>query len=614
MAALGTPPRRAPRPPRLVGLLTVVGAVAVMAGGALVATNTAVVSGAATTTLSLSTTAAGASCNDSNPSAPVCSGLASGEVINVSGTGFSPGSLASIVECNSELAQPVILFLGVDVPDSCSPLSLVTIPSSGKTKGTLTGSQTLKTGTVGPPITGQPTTCTQVVPSTSTITGCSTSTNAATDAVNYPCPPTPAQQAAGDTCVLAIGDQAGDRAIGVVLFGSETLPTSTTTTIGGSTTTTGGTTTTGSSTSTTGTTTTTTTSPTGTSTATQVSPPTVTLGPSGAVSDSVTVHGTPTHGSPTGNVNFYVCQTGTTGTLTTGPCAATAADHVSTARLSAGAGNTASASSGSFVPTSAGTWCFSAIYGGDSVYTGSADDTGPTNLDPGECVLVQAAPSTLASFISTASVILGPTGSATDAVTVAGNVVAGAPTGSVAFYACHTSVTSTLTPGPCPAHGTPEDAAVSLIPGAGATSAATSTAFVPTSVGTWCFSAVYGGSSTYAGSSDNTGLANLDADECLLVGPSSADAFTSAPNAAATAGSSFDFLVSTSGSPTPVLKKHGRLPRGVHFVNNHNGTVIITGVPNRTKGIGVFHLTLVAKFGAGRAKKVVIQAFTLTVA
>ena len=45
----------------------------------------------------------------------------------------------------------------------------------------------------------------------------------------------------------------------------------------------------------------------------------MTLGTSGTVSDNVTVQGTSTHGSPTGNVNFYVCQTGTTQTLITGP-------------------------------------------------------------------------------------------------------------------------------------------------------------------------------------------------------------------------------------------------------------------------------------------------------
>jgi hypothetical protein len=237
-------------------LLATVGVLAVVCGGALLAVNVTGASGA-TTTLSLN--AAGRTCNNTNPAMPICQGMAAGDVVNVSGTGFSPGALASIVQCNSDTAQPVIFFLGNDIPVSCSALALVTIPSKGAAKGTLTGTHTLTTNTVGPPITGQPATCTMVVPSTTVIAGCTTSTNAATDAAMYPCPPTPAQQAAGFTCVLAIGDQAGDRAIGVVLFGSETLPSTTTTTTGGATTTTGATTsTTGATTTTTGATTTTT--------------------------------------------------------------------------------------------------------------------------------------------------------------------------------------------------------------------------------------------------------------------------------------------------------------------------------------------------------------------
>ena len=596
----------------VIKLVTAVGVVAVLAGGTLMATNVVEVSAAATTTLHLSTTAAGASCNNTNPSAPVCSGLAGGETVSVAGTGFSPGALASIVQCNSELSQPVIFFLGNDIPVSCSPLAIVTIPSKGKTKGDLSGTHVLTTGTVGPPVTGQPVTCQQVTPTSSTIAGCTT-TGTTADAAKYPCPPTTAQQAAGDTCVLAIGDQAGDRAIGVILFGTETLPTSTTATTGGGTTTTGGgTTTTGATTTTTGTTTTTT-SPTSTSTATQVSASAVTLGPSGSVSDTVTVHGTPTHGSPTGNVNFYVCQTGTSSTLTQGPCAATTGAHLSIAHLTAGAGNTATAPSGSFTPTSAGTWCFSAVYGGDSIYTGSTDNTSPANLDPNECVLVSPSPSTTSTFISSAKLTLGPLNSATDTVTVVGNVVGGAPTGGVNFYACHTSITSTFTPGPCPASGTPQDPGVGLLTGAGATSAATSKVFVPTSVGTWCFSAAYVGNSTYSGSSDNTSPANLDANECLLVVPPSSDAITSDPNASAKAGFSSSFLITTSGSPTPAVHKKGKLPKGVHFKNNHDGTATISGIPNINKGIGVYHLTIEAIFGHGKTKHIVTQAFIYTV-
>ena len=138
-------------------------------------------------------------------------------------------------------------------------------------------------------------------------------------------------------------------------------------------------------------------------------------------------------------------------------------------------------------------------------------------------------------------------------------------------------------------------------------------AAVPTSVGTWCSSAAYAGSSTYAASSDNTGSANLDPDECLLVEPPSGDAITSDPNAAAKAGFPFSFTVTTSGSPTPVIKRKGKLPKGVHFVNNHNGTATLSGTPNLTKGLGIYHVTILATFGKGAAKHVVTQAFILDV-
>ena len=144
----------------------------------------------ATPTLSLSTTAGGATCNDSNPTALVCSGLASGDVVSVSDP-LTPGALASIVEWGDIPTQPVIFFLDNDVPVGCTMLSLVTIPSKGATKGDLTGTKTLATGITGPPISGQPTTCTETVPSTTTITGCTTTANAVTDAADSRARPPP---------------------------------------------------------------------------------------------------------------------------------------------------------------------------------------------------------------------------------------------------------------------------------------------------------------------------------------------------------------------------------------------------------------------------------------
>ena len=606
--------RRGPIP--VVSLLSTLGVAALLAGSTLVVTSTVEVSAAATPTLSLTTTAAGASCNDANPTAPVCSGLANGDVVNVSGTGFAPGALASIVQCNSDPAQPVIFFLNNDIPVSCSPLKIVTIPSKGAQKGKLSGTQTMITGTVGPPVASTPDTCTQVEPSTSVITGCSTGATPSDDAAQYPCPPTAPQQAAGDTCVLAIGDANGDRAIGIVLFGTETLPTSTT--AGGSTTsslastsTTGATTST-SATTTTSSSTTTTLSPTQTQTSTVASPTTLSLSPSGSITDTVTVTGSAAHGSPTGTVTFYACQTGTTQTQSDASCPATGVNHLDSAHLSAGANNTATASSGSFVPTATGTWCFAAVYGGDGTYSGSEDNVSAADLDSAECALVTLASSMTSSDISSATITLGASGTLDDEVTVAGNLVGGAPTGTVTFYACQTGTTQTLAPGPCPATGTPQDAGVPLVTGAGDSASATSSAFTPTAAGTWCFSVVYNGNATYAVSGDNTSGANLDSGECALVAPPPGPAFTSAAQATATVGTSFSFSVTTSGSPVPTLKKKGTLGRGLRFTNNHNGTATLSGVP-KTAATGIHHVTFVATFGKGKTKHVVEQAFTLTV-
>ena len=54
------------------------------------------------------------------------------------------------------------------------------------------------------------------------------------------------------------------------------------------------------------------------------------------------------------------------------------------------------------------------------------------------------------------------------------------------------------------------------------------------------------------------------------------------------------------------------LPKGLHFVNNHNGTATISGIASAKK-LGAHHLTITATFGKGKTKHVATQAFTLTV-
>src|ERR1700688_215976 len=427
---------------RLTTFVAMVGVVAMIPGGALVTVDMAVSSSAAATpmlNLTITTSATG-TCTNAPPAMPVCQTLAGGDVVTIKGSGFAANALASALECSSDPSQPVVLFLGNYVPVSCSKILLVTTTKTG----TLTDAFTVHTGAQGFPPSGTPT-CTESggtpTTTTSTIANCTTSGNGTTDSANYPCPPTTAQQAAGDACVLAIGDIKGERAVGIILFGSETLPTTTTT--GGATTSTGATTTTTAATTTTTGSTTTTTTPATTSTATQVSSSSVTLGASGSVTDSVTVQGTPTKGSPTGNVNFYVCQTGPTQALTTGPCPVAGVSHLSTVRLVTGANNSSGASSGSFVPQAGGAWCFSAVYAGDTTHNGSSDNTSASNLDANECVLVTPPMTTEATVISSATADLGPPTTVTDAVTVTGNALGGSPTGIVTFYMCKTGTTQT---------------------------------------------------------------------------------------------------------------------------------------------------------------------------
>jgi hypothetical protein len=140
-------------------------------------------------------------------------GLAGGDSVTVSGAGFAASSTGGILECNDHPGQPTIQLAGNAVPVSCtSPLSkLVTTTSSGSLPTT---SFTIIEGTVGPPTSGTD----------------SGGGSAATDAAAYPCPPTAAQVTAGDSCVIAFGDQAGDQATLDISFSSGGGGTTTTTT------------------------------------------------------------------------------------------------------------------------------------------------------------------------------------------------------------------------------------------------------------------------------------------------------------------------------------------------------------------------------------------------
>lgn len=84
-------------------------------------------------------------------------------------------------------------------------------------------------------------------------------------------------------------------------------------------------------------------------------------------------------------------------------------------------------------------------------------------------------------------------------------------------------------------------------------------------------------------------------------------AITSASSTTFQAGTSASFTIHTTGSPTPTLSESGTLPAGISFVDNHDGSGLLTGIPAAG---GTFNLTLSATNAAGNAT----QSFTLTVA
>ena len=136
--------------------------------------------------------------------------LAANQTVAVTGSGYDASSTGAALECNNATGQATISVLGNAIPVSCTnPLANLQSTDSG---GNLSATFTIVTGIIGPPGTGTD----------------SSGGDAATDAANYPCPPTSAQVAAGASCVISFGDQGGARATTPISFGSGTATTTTT--------------------------------------------------------------------------------------------------------------------------------------------------------------------------------------------------------------------------------------------------------------------------------------------------------------------------------------------------------------------------------------------------
>jgi hypothetical protein len=81
---------------------------------------------------------------------------------------------------------------------------------------------------------------------------------------------------------------------------------------------------------------------------------------------------------------------------------------------------------------------------------------------------------------------------------------------------------------------------------------------------------------------------------------------TSAASTEFTVGSAGSFTVTTTGNPVPTISKTGKLPSGVTFVDNHDGTATLAGTVPSGKG-GTFLLVMTARNSRGT----VTQSFTL---
>jgi hypothetical protein len=145
--------------------------------------------------------------------------LNGGTVVTVTGSGFDDSSLGIILQCNSDASQPTVTMSVLGTPEtlpvSCSSLALSRAISTSST-GSIPAPGKTATFTILSPTSGPP--CGEPGDLVATCPADSTGGNTATDAASYPCPPTPAQLTAGDTCQLIYADQGGKMATVPISF------------------------------------------------------------------------------------------------------------------------------------------------------------------------------------------------------------------------------------------------------------------------------------------------------------------------------------------------------------------------------------------------------------
>ena len=120
-------------------------------------------------------------------------GLINQQTVWVTGTGFAPAATGRVVECNLDPGQPTMTLGSEKLPVGCTApgASTFTVGADGTVDVRFFR---ISTGNVGALLSGLD----------------SNGTSAATDAAAYPCPPTPAQQAANISCGITVSDSTGN--------------------------------------------------------------------------------------------------------------------------------------------------------------------------------------------------------------------------------------------------------------------------------------------------------------------------------------------------------------------------------------------------------------------
>ncbi len=244
---------------------------------------------------------------------------------------------------------------------------------------------------------------------------------------------------------------------------------------------------------------------------------------------TITVTGASSPADPQGTITFFLCGPSASGN----PDCSAGGTNIGTGTMPVNDGtptdgiNSATSPdvNTSGHPLAVGNYCFRAEWPGDSNYAGPVTFTDTS----AECFSVAKLNSKTTTSPSSGTITLG--NSITDTAVVSGDPVVPTldPTGTVSFFLC-----GPLSSGTCTSGGTADtNNPINLTGNGNGTSTATSSAFTPTVVGTYCFRGEYSGDTVYKASSDST------AGECFTVTDTSSaiSAQTWYPNDTATVSS-----------------------------------------------------------------------------